>query len=42
MRARAEMQATGVCYAMQDVHAYILAKARGEQVKRPRPVKLRK
>ena len=38
-RANAAMCANGIGYAMQDVHAYILAKASGEKVKRPRPVK---
>lgn len=36
------MQESGVGYAMPDVHAYVSAKVRGEQVKRPRPVKWRK
>lgn len=40
--ANVAMQASGVGYAMQDVHAYIVGRARGEQVKRPRPVKWRK
>ena len=33
---------SGVGYAAEDVHAYVLARARGEKVKRPRPVKWRK
>ena len=35
-RADAAMGESGVGYAMQDVHAYLAAKVRGEQVKRPR------
>lgn len=42
VRADAAMQKTGVGYAMQDVHAYVAAKVRGEQAKRPTPVKWRK
>ena len=41
-RADAAMEETGVGYAMQDVHAYVTAKVRGEQAKRPTPVKWRK
>lgn len=41
-RADAAMQETGVGYAMQDVHAYVAAKVRGERAKRPTPVKWRK
>jgi len=33
------MQESGVGYAMQDVHAYVAAKVRGERSKRPSPVK---
>ena len=36
------MQQSGLGYAMQDVHAYVAAKIRGEPVKRPKPVKWRK
>ncbi len=38
-RADAQMQSTGVGYAMQEVHDYVAAKARGEAAKRPKPVK---
>ena len=41
-RADVVMRESGVGYAMQDVHAYVLDKARGEKAKRPRPVKWRK
>jgi len=41
-RADVAMQESGVGYAMPDVHAYVAAKVRGEQVKRPCPVKWRK
>ena|SRR5487761_1965529 len=41
-RADAAMQESGVGYAMPDVHAYVEAKVRGEQVKRPSPVKRRR
>ncbi len=40
--ADAEMLASGMGYAAADVHAYILARARGEKAKRPKPVKWRK
>ncbi len=36
------MQLNGVGYAMEDVHAYVAAKVRGEPAKRPKPVKWRK
>ena len=36
------MQQNGVGSAMQDVHAYVAAKVRGEPAKRPKPVKWRK
>jgi predicted transcriptional regulator len=42
VRADADMQQSGVGYAMQDVHSYVTAKIRGEAVKRPKPVKWRK
>jgi AbrB family looped-hinge helix DNA binding protein len=42
VRADVAMQESGVGYALPDVHAYVAAKVRGEQVKRPRPVKWRK
>jgi predicted transcriptional regulator len=41
-RADAAMLESGVGYAAQDVRSYVLAKARGEKAKRPRPVKWRK
>ena len=42
LRANAAMLKSGEGYDAQDVHGYILAKARGEKVKRPKPVKWRK
>ena len=42
VRADAAMQESRIGYAMQDVHEYIAAKARGEKAKRPRTVKWRK
>jgi len=41
-RADVAMQDSGVGYAMEDVHAYVAAKVRGERAKRPSPVKWRK
>ena len=41
-RADVAMQESGVGYAMPNVQAYVAAKVRGEQVKRPSPVKWRK
>ena len=41
-RADAAMRESGVGYAASDVRAYVLAKARGQKAKRPRPVKWRK
>ena len=41
-RADVAMRASGVGYAMPDVHTYVSAKVRGEQVKRPSPMKWRK
>ena len=41
-RADVAMQASGVGYAMQDVHAYVAAKVRGKRTKRPSPVKWRR
>lgn len=41
-RANSKMQKSGEGYAMQDVHAYVLAKVRGEKPKRPKPVKWQK
>jgi len=41
-RADIAMHESGVGYAMPEVHAYVSAKVRGEQVKRPSPVKWRK
>ena len=41
-RADVAMQESGVGYAMQDVHAYVAAKVRGEKRKRPKAVKWRK
>ena len=42
VRADVAMQESGVGYAMQDVHAYVAAKVRGERAKRPSPVKWRR
>ena len=41
-RADVAMQASGVGYAMPEVHAYVAAKVRGKRAKRPRPVNWRK
>jgi predicted transcriptional regulator len=41
-RADVAMQESGVGFAMQDVHAYVAAKVRGQRAKRPNPVKWRK
>lgn len=41
-RANAAMLESGEGYEAGEVHGYILAKARGEKAKRPRPVKWRK
>jgi predicted transcriptional regulator len=41
-KADAEMQASGLGYRMEDVHAYVAAKVRGEKAKRPRPVRWRR
>ena len=41
-RADDAMRVSGDGYAAEDVRAYVLAKARGEKVKRPKPVKWRK
>lgn len=35
----AEYERTGVAYPARDVHKYILARASGKRVRRPRPVK---
>ena len=35
------MRKSGTGYAMQDVHAYIVAKAQGGMAKRPKPVRWR-
>ncbi len=35
-----EMSETGLGYAMEDVHQYLLAKLKGKPVKRPKPVKV--
>lgn len=40
MEADREMTETGIGYAMEDVHAYLIAKLEGKPVKRPKPVKL--
>ncbi len=40
-RADFAMQASGVGYAMPEVHAYVAAKVRGKRAKRPRPVSWR-
>jgi predicted transcriptional regulator len=34
----AEVDAGGALYAMEDVHAYILARSTGKNAKRPKPV----
>jgi predicted transcriptional regulator len=41
-RADVAMQESGVGYAMQDVHAYVAAKAGGKPAKRPSAIKWRK
>jgi predicted transcriptional regulator len=41
-RANVAMQASGVGYAMEDVHAYVAAKVRGKRARRPSAVKWRK
>lgn len=41
-RANLAMLESGEGYDAGDVHGYILAKARGEKTKRPKPVKWRK
>lgn len=41
-KADADMQASGLGYRMEDVHAYVAAKVRGEKVRRPRPVRWRR
>lgn len=38
LASAAEVDAGGPRYAMQDTHAYILAKAAGKPAKRPKPV----
>jgi len=38
LASAAEVDAGGPLYAMQDVHAYILARAAGKPAKRPKPV----
>jgi predicted transcriptional regulator len=38
LASAAEVDAGGPRYAMQDAHAYILAKAAGKPAKRPKPV----
>lgn len=37
LASRDEMLRTGMGYAMEDVHAYILAKVKGKTARRPRP-----
>lgn len=39
LESAAEVDAGGPLYAMEDVHAYILARAAGKAAKRPAPVK---
>ena len=41
LEAKKEMEETGIAYAAEDVHAYLRAKARGEKVRRPKPVRWR-
>ncbi|MGA8052968.1 MAG: hypothetical protein WCA12_03760 [Burkholderiales bacterium] len=41
-RTDVAMQESGTGYRMEGVHTYIAAKARGQTVKRPRPVRWRK
>jgi len=36
-QSRAEYAQTGVAYRAEDVHEYILARASGKKVRRPRP-----
>jgi predicted transcriptional regulator len=38
LASAAEVDAGGSLYAMEDVHAYILARAAGKPAKRPKPV----
>lgn len=40
LEADREMTETGVGYAMEDVHKYLLAKLEGKPAKRPKPVKI--
>lgn len=40
LQADREMTETGLGYAMEDVHEYLLAKLEGKAVKRPNPVKI--
>lgn len=38
-QSAAEVDAGGLLYAMEDVHAYILTRAAGKAAKRPKPAK---
>jgi len=38
-QSAAEVDAGGLLYAMEDVHAYILTRAVGKTAKRPKPIK---
>jgi predicted transcriptional regulator len=40
LEADREMTETGLGYAAEDVHRYLLAKLEGKPVKRPRPIKI--
>ncbi len=40
-KADVAMRKAGTGFAMQDVHAYLAAKARGRKARRPKPVKWR-
>jgi predicted transcriptional regulator len=40
LEADREMTETGLGYAAEDVHHYLLAKLEGKPVKRPRPIKI--
>jgi len=40
LEADHEMTETGLGYAMEDVHEYLLAKLEGKPMKRPNPVKI--
>ena len=40
LEADSEMTETGIGYAAEDVHQYLLAKLEGKSVKRPKPIKI--